>query len=56
MGHVGALPSELAAEAENTGLVSGPNADPWPTIQMDAYRRGVAAIQNKVGANAIMCC
>lgn len=46
----------IGIEAENTGHVSGPNADPWPAIQLDAYRRGVAAILKKIRANAIMCC
>jgi peptidoglycan hydrolase-like protein with peptidoglycan-binding domain len=46
----------IGIEAENTGKTSGPKADPWPDVQMDAYRRGVAAILKKVGANAIMCC
>jgi len=46
----------IGIEAENTGETSGPKADPWPDVQMDAYRRGVAAILKKVGANAIMCC
>jgi peptidoglycan hydrolase-like protein with peptidoglycan-binding domain len=46
----------IGIEAENTGETSGPNADPWPDVQMDAYRRGAAAILKKVRANAIMCC
>ena len=41
----------IGIEAENTGL---PN-DPWPAVQMDAYRRGVAAILKKIRADAIMC-
>src|SRR5262249_42029762 len=44
--------SFIGIEAENTGT---PN-DPWPAVQMEAYRRGVAAILKKVGANSIMCC
>ncbi|MGH6737265.1 MAG: peptidoglycan recognition protein family protein [Methyloceanibacter sp.] len=48
--------SFIGIEAENTGLTSGPNADPWPDVQMDAYRRGVAAILKKIRANAIMTC
>jgi peptidoglycan hydrolase-like protein with peptidoglycan-binding domain len=48
--------SFIGIEAENTGHTSGSNADPWPAVQMDAYRRGVAAILRKIGANAIMCC
>jgi N-acetyl-anhydromuramyl-L-alanine amidase AmpD len=46
----------IGIEAENTGLVDGPNADPWPDVQMDAYQRGVAAILTRINANAIMCC
>jgi peptidoglycan hydrolase-like protein with peptidoglycan-binding domain len=48
--------SFIGIEAENTGQTTGPNADPWPEVQLDAYRRGVAAILTKIGANAIMCC
>src|SRR5262245_5547944 len=48
--------SFIGIEAENTGQTSGPNADPWPAVQMDAYRRGVAALLTKIGADAIMCC
>jgi peptidoglycan hydrolase-like protein with peptidoglycan-binding domain len=48
--------SFIGIEAENTGQTSGPNADPWPEVQLDAYRRGVAAILTQIGANAIMCC
>jgi peptidoglycan hydrolase-like protein with peptidoglycan-binding domain len=47
----------IGIEAENTGELRGPKADfPWPPVQMDAYRHGVAAILKKIGANAIMCC
>lgn len=42
----------IGIEAENTGLSN----DPWPAIQLDAYRRGVAALLKKIRANAIMCC
>src|SRR5690348_10467069 len=38
--------SFIGIEAENTGL-----GEPWPDVQMDAYRRGVAAILKKVGAD-----
>jgi N-acetyl-anhydromuramyl-L-alanine amidase AmpD len=48
--------SFIGIEAENTGLTSGPKAEPWPAVQMDAYRRGVAAILKKIGADPIMCC
>jgi hypothetical protein len=44
--------SFIGIEAENAGTVE----DQWPAVQMDAYRRGVAAILKKIGANAIMCC
>jgi N-acetylmuramoyl-L-alanine amidase-like protein/putative peptidoglycan binding protein len=42
----------IGIEAEHTGK----KTDPWPDVQMDAYRRGVAAILKKIRANAIMCC
>ena len=45
--------SFIGVEAENTGLA---NDQPWPEVQMDAYRRGVAAVLKHVGAGAIMCC
>jgi N-acetyl-anhydromuramyl-L-alanine amidase AmpD len=48
--------SFIGIEAENTGFTSGPTAEPWPSVQLDAYRRGVAAILEKIGANANMCC
>ncbi len=42
--------SFIGIEAENSGR------DPWPDIQMDAYRRGVAAILKQIEAGASMCC
>ena len=42
----------IGIEAENTGVA----ADPWPEVQMLAYRRGVAALLGKIGVGAIMCC
>lgn len=42
----------IGIEAENAGT----GADSWPSVQMDAYHRGVAAILTKIGAGAIMCC
>jgi len=42
--------SFIGIEAENSGH------DPWPEVQMDAYRRGVAAILKRIGAGASMCC
>lgn len=44
--------SFIGIEAENRGIP----ADPWPEVQMQAYRRGVAAMLDKIGAGAIMCC
>lgn len=44
--------SFIGIEAENRGRPG----DAWPEVQMDAYRRGVAAILNKIGAGADMCC
>jgi|APLak6261658528_1056013.scaffolds.fasta_scaffold00271_2 hypothetical protein len=45
--------SFIGIEAENTGT----NTDiPWPTEQMDAYRRGVAAILKHIGQDEVMCC
>src|SRR3954447_22127715 len=43
--------SFIGVEAENTGLE---NDHPWPEVQMDAYRRGVAAILKHIGAQPIM--
>ena len=48
--------SFIGIEAENTGFTTGLRADSWPEVQLDAYRRGVAAILKKIGANATMCC
>lgn len=42
----------IGIEAENMGT----SADPWPDVQMDAYRRGVAAILTHLGATPVMCC
>ena len=44
--------SFIGIEAENMGT----SADPWPAVQMDAYKRGVAAILKKLGADVSMCC
>jgi predicted chitinase/peptidoglycan hydrolase-like protein with peptidoglycan-binding domain len=44
--------SFIGIEAEHSGQPS----DPWPEVQLDAYRRGVAAILKHVGAGANMCC
>lgn len=43
----------IGIEAENTGR---DNDFPWPEVQMDAYRRGVAAILKHIDQPAIMCC
>jgi N-acetyl-anhydromuramyl-L-alanine amidase AmpD len=42
----------IGIEAENTGLPG----DPWPTVQADAYCRGVAALLRRIGAPPRMCC
>lgn len=42
----------IGIEAENRGRLG----DAWPEVQMDAYRRGVAAILTKIGVGANMCC
>lgn len=45
--------SFIGIEAENTGT----SADlPWPAVQLDAYRRGVAAILTHIGQDESMCC
>src|SRR5438270_13660335 len=41
--------SFIGIEAENTGLSDD---TPWPDVQMDAYRRGVAAILIRIGTTA----
>lgn len=42
----------IGIEAENGGR----KTDGWPDVQMDAYRRGVAAILRHIDAEAEMCC
>jgi peptidoglycan hydrolase-like protein with peptidoglycan-binding domain len=42
----------IGIEAENGGTP----ADAWPEVQMDAYRRGVAAILRRLSVGADMCC
>jgi len=42
----------IGIEAENRGVIG----DAWPDVQMDAYRRGAAALLAKIGADADMCC
>jgi hypothetical protein len=44
--------SFVGIEAENTGA----QGDPWPAVQIDAYRRGVAALLKRIDAGAEMCC
>jgi peptidoglycan hydrolase-like protein with peptidoglycan-binding domain len=44
--------SFIGIEAEHTGNP----ATPWPDVQMDAYRRGVAALLNKIDGPPRMCC
>jgi hypothetical protein len=47
----------IGIEAENAGTndAHGHPTDPWPDVQMDAYRRGVAAILKHAGASPSMC-
>ena len=42
----------IGIEAENMG---GADDLPWPSVQMDAYRRGVAAILKRIGRGAEFC-
>jgi peptidoglycan hydrolase-like protein with peptidoglycan-binding domain len=44
--------SFIGIEGENGGR----QTDAWPPVQMDAYRRGVAAILKHIRADADMCC
>lgn len=44
----------IGIEAENTGETSGPRADIWPAVQMDAYKRTCAAIMKHVGGESAM--
>lgn len=44
--------SFIGIEAENGGRPQ----DEWPEVQLDAYRRTVAAILTHIGAGANMCC
>lgn len=44
----------IGIEAENTGYATGPLADPWPAVQVDAYVRGCAAIALHCGFGADM--
>lgn len=42
----------IGIEAENTGLADD---SPWPEVQMEAYRRGVAALLKHLGQAADFC-
>lgn len=44
--------SFIGIEAEN----KGDPEEAWPEVQMDAYRRAVAALLRRMGAPAGMCC
>ncbi len=50
--------SFIGIEAENTGInkPGDPKHDPWPAVQLDAYRRVVAAILKYIGQHEKMCC
>lgn len=41
----------IGIEAENVG----DGSDPWPAVQMDAYKRGCAALLTHIGAKPSMC-
>ena len=41
----------LGVEAENSGFIHGPEAEPWPEVQMESYAKGVAALLNHIGAD-----
>jgi len=43
--------SFIGVEAENQGIA----VDPWPAVQLDAYKKGAAAILKKLGADVSMC-
>src|SRR5712691_5386877 len=45
--------SFIGIEAENVGT---PSDSPWPTVQLDAYHRGVAAILKHLGKDSTFCC
>ena len=47
----------IGIEAENIGTSNkdGSPQEPWPGVQMDAYRRGCAAILTHIGAPPAMC-
>lgn len=42
----------IGIEAENTGLADD---TPWPAVQIDAYRRGVAAILTHIERSSVFC-
>jgi N-acetyl-anhydromuramyl-L-alanine amidase AmpD len=42
----------IGIEAENSGLPT----DPWPDVQMDAYKRGAAALLDHLTLPTLMCC
>ena len=44
--------SFIGIEAENTG---GADDFPWPSVQLEAYQRGVAAILKRIGRSAHHC-
>lgn len=43
--------SFIGIEAENSGLTS----EPWPEVQLDSYRRGVAAILKQINSEVKFC-
>jgi len=47
----------IGIEAENIGTSDkkGNPIEPWPDVQLDAYKRGCAAILKHIGEQSIMC-
>ena len=46
----------IGIEAENSGYIKGPNAEPWNDIQMAAYAKGCAALADytKIGTDMVI--
>jgi len=44
----------IGVEAENTGDTTGPRAEAWPDVQMQAYMRVRAAIVDRLGIGVVM--
>ncbi|WP_271570431.1 peptidoglycan recognition protein family protein [Bradyrhizobium sp. CCBAU 11386] len=44
----------IGVEAENSGDTTGPRAEAWPDVQMQAYMRVRAAIVDHLGIGVVM--